>query len=356
MPQLFTITDEWNEQPWFSTGGTRAKKYLQSPDGKFYYFKRSQLKTGKDYHFEFWSEVIAYEAGTLLGFNMLKYDIAVYNEVMGCISESMINSEEEELIEGVKYLQAFAPTYDPSEKSHQDRYTFQLIENSLENAKLKDEIENVIEIIIFDALIGNGDRHQENWAFINKSWPMHEAIQKMEDADAMSKLNRFWRWLLKWFQKQVGQIHKERKEKGKKMPKQLYIPQIRMAPIYDSGSSLGRELLEDRVKNFLNSDEELSRYIDKGLAEIHWENKKLSHFELIRKLLHSEYNETVKRIINRVLEKWNGPEIERIVQQIDRSVPESHNVYKIPDSRKQLIFKIITLRRQRLEALIHERV
>jgi hypothetical protein len=68
------------------------------------------------------------------------------------------------------------------------------------------------------------------------------------------------------------------------------------------------------------------------------------------------YSETVKAIINRVLEKWNGPEIEKIIQEIDSLVPGSHIVYKIPDSRKQLIFKIITLRLHRLDALIHERV
>ena len=356
MPELFIITEEWNEQFWFSTGGTRAKKYLQSPEGKFYYFKRSQLKPGKDYHFEFWSEVIAYELGTMLGFNMLRYDIAISGDVMGCISESMINSEEEELIEGVKYLQAFAPTYDPALKEHQNRYTFDLIKNSLKRAELKNYMDGIVEIIVFDALIGNGDRHQENWAFINKSLPMHEAIEKMENEDAMSKFNRFFRWLFKWLKKYTAQIHKESKEKGKKMPSQLYISQVRIAPIYDSGSSLGRELLDDRVDKFLKSDDELNKYIDKGSAEIHWENKKLSHFELIQKLIHSGYNETVERIINRVLKKWNGPEIEQMVQDIDNLVPESHIMYKIPDSRKRLIFKIITLRRHRLEALINERV
>jgi hypothetical protein len=78
---------------------------LQDPDGNFYYFKRSQLKPGKDYRFEFWSEIIAYEVGIILGFNVLRYDIAIDSEVIGCISKSMINPDKEELIEGIKYLQ-----------------------------------------------------------------------------------------------------------------------------------------------------------------------------------------------------------------------------------------------------------
>lgn len=356
MPQLFYITEEWNQYPWLSTGGTRAKKYLQAPDGKFYYFKRSQLKPGKDYRYEFWSEVIAYELGILLGFKMLRYDIAILGDVMGCISESMINSEEEELIEGVKYLQAFSPNYDPSLKEHQSWYTFDLIKNSLERVKLRNHLEQIIELIVFDALIGNSDRHQENWAFIYKLSPMHQVIEELESDGSINKLNRFGKWILRLLKNAIKNLYNESQSKGKSLPKQLYIPDIRFAPIYDSGSSLGRELLSERVETLLNAEEELARYIDRGQAEIHWENKKLTHFELIRQLLNSEYNQAAKTIINRVLNNWNAAVIEQIIQGIDSLVPETHKTYKIPDSRKQLIFKIITLRRQRLEQLVNERV
>src|ERR1700709_2621271 len=137
MAELFIIDERWTEQTWLNTGGTRAKKYLQSPDNKFYYFKKSQLKPGKDYTFEFWNEIIAYELGKALGFDMLRYDIAVDGDMMGCICESMINLEYEELIEGVKYLQAYSPAYDPNIKEHQKWYTFDLIERALETANLK---------------------------------------------------------------------------------------------------------------------------------------------------------------------------------------------------------------------------
>lgn len=63
MAALYDIST-WNSQPWYNTGGTRAKKYVQSRDGKYYFFKRSQLKPGKDYKFEFWSEIIACQVGS----------------------------------------------------------------------------------------------------------------------------------------------------------------------------------------------------------------------------------------------------------------------------------------------------
>jgi len=325
LPQLFTITDEWNEQPWFSTGGTRAKKYLQSPEGKFYYFKRSQYKDatdnkpGKDFTYEFWSEVIAYEVGATLGFNVLRYDIAIDGKIMGCISESMINSESQELIEVVKFLQAYT-TFNPEDKKDRAKYTFQLIIDSLNIFSPNTFIEAVIETIIFDTIIGNGDRHQENWAIISEF-----SLEEDTTAEGITKV--------------------------------YYKAPEEFAPIYDNGSSLGRELIVEKVETLLQSDGDIYKYIDKGLSEIHWEGKKVSHFELIGKLLESTlYNEIVKTIINRVLEKWDGPKIEQIVKEIDRLVPESHSIYKIPDSRKLLIFKIITLRRNRLATLIHERI
>ena len=113
MVALYDITTQWNPQPWYSTGGTRAKKYIQSPEGKYYYFKRSQFKPGKDYKFEFWSEIIACEIGESLGFNVLHYDIATDGDIMGCISASMIDPDKEELVEGIKYLQALDNTFTP---------------------------------------------------------------------------------------------------------------------------------------------------------------------------------------------------------------------------------------------------
>lgn len=355
MPQLFTISTEWTEQQWFSTGGTRAKKYLLGPDGKFYYFKRSQFKEatetkpGKDFRYEFWNEIIAYEVGNLLGFKMLRYDIAIDGEIMGCLSESMIDSENQELIEGVKYLQAYSPGYDPGKKEHRTWYTFALVEGALESARIGHFINDLLEIIVFDALIGNGDRHQENWAVITHHRFFMDVLEEME-RDEIIKIKKWERTLFsisKWV---------ERKLKGlnKPLPKSYYIPEKKFAPIYDSGSSLGRELLDETVELLLKSDNELKKYIDKGTSEIHWENKKISHFELIRNLLDSSHKEKVKNIIERVIRKYEDAKIEDIIAKVDQKTPESLARYKIPTHRKRLILKIITLRFEMLRALLNE--
>jgi hypothetical protein len=359
LPKLFTITSDWGPQPWYSTGGTRAKKYLQAPDGKFYYFKRSQYKDataakpGKDYKYEFWSEVIAYEVGTLLGFEMLEYNIAIDGDIMGCISQSMIDSENEELIEGVKYLQAFSPDYDPVKKEHQVRYTIHLIEHALKAAKLGSRMEHIIELIVFDALIGNGDRHQENWAFITRQRLITSVIEEAERLAEFKKLKRWQRWLINIYKRLLKSGQEGLMKQGKPLPKTYYDIEKRPAPIYDSGSSLGRELLDNKVEALLSSDEALNKYIDKGPAEIRWDEKKVSHFDLVQQLLDSKYHNTAWKVIRRVSDKWDGPKIAGLIRSIDEGVPESHKQYKLPEARKSLIIKMITLRYQRLTALIH---
>ena len=361
MAELVTITDKWSEQFWFSTGGTRAKKYLQAPDGKFYYFKRSQYKPstetkpGKDFTYEFWNEIIAYELGTMLGFNMLRYDIATDGEVMGCISESMINGETEELVEGVKYLQAVDEEYNPVNKDHRSKYDFQLIIKVLDAFKLSEEIKSIIAMLIFDSLIGNGDRHQENWAIINQYSSLSKVYKDIQEDAKMGKYKKR-SWLARKLSL-IGTILTKDKSDlnsiGQSVKLYLHKPKC-MAPIYDSGSSLGRELTDERVDQLLSSREELNRYIDKGLSEIHWEGKKLGHFELLVKIKGTNYSDNIASVIKKIIEKFNPEKLLEIIKNIDEKVPESYSYYKIPEKRKELIFKIITLRFEKLQQLVHE--
>jgi hypothetical protein len=354
MPEIIDITN-WSIQEWYNTGGTRSKKYVQSPQGVFYYFKRSYKTQGRDYFFEFWSEVIATQVGRLLGFNMLEYIPAIYNNEMGCLSQSMINSDGEELIEGGKYLQADENKFNPDVKAARSLYSFQLIEKALGSFKLSDYIEHIIEIIIFDSLIGNGDRHQENWAFINQITSIRRSFNEMEKdvkEDGFEKFPRLLKWIISW-----GIDLKKREMKPQVKIAKLFMQKTKdFAPIYDSGSSLGRELTEEKVNSMLANETELTAYLNRGVSEIHWEQEKLNHFDLITKLHGSAYNEIVCKIIDRVISKYNSEKIERIITHIDDEVPLNFQQYKLNAARKRLILKMITLRFERIKSLHHERV
>jgi hypothetical protein len=317
---LYDITS-WNAQLWYNTGGTRAKKYIQSRDGKYYFFKRSQLKPGKDYKFEFWSEIIASQVGQFLGFKVLGYDIAIDGDIMGCICASMIDPDKEELIEGLRYLQAYDNTFTPEKTSLRKLYSFQLIEKTLAQFRLERFMEGIIEILVFDSIIGNSDRHQENWAFIDEYSGFTELVKIFPELSDMLF--------------------------GVEAPKSL-------APIYDNGSSLGRELSDDKVVQLLQDEAQIERYIDRGTAEIHWNDQKINHFDLISHLLKSPYQPTVKMILKRVESRFDERNIAQIVGEIDNLVPSTHIHYIIPPSRKQLIIKMICSRVVRLKKLLNE--
>lgn len=119
---------------------------MQSPEGKFYYFKRSQYKNptdtkpGKDFTFEFWNEVIAFELCTMLGFNMLRYDVAIYGDVMGCINESMINSGEKD--------------EDFNKQSSFKKWILRAVKKTLNNSEKKYEKQNLpLPKIYYDTVI-----------------------------------------------------------------------------------------------------------------------------------------------------------------------------------------------------------
>jgi hypothetical protein len=358
LPTLYDIT-KWELQPEYGTKGTRDKVYVQSSgDNKFYYFKQSfkSIKNeGKDYFFEFWSEVIATEIGQLLGFNVLRYGIAIRGDVMGCISESMI-SEDETLTDGGQYLRAFEMEFDPKSKDGRRLYSFQLIEDTLEAFELSGYIEKIIEIIIFDSIIGNGDRHQENWAFINNQ----THFGKMVDFVERTVKTGHHKMMPPEFQDVAEQIfnteNKEIKPESKVLL--LFAQEVKaFAPNFDNGSSLGRELESDRVDRMLKNEQELVAYINRGKSEIRWESNKMTHFELIKNLLESSYAEITEKVINRVIEKYDYNRIRNIVLDIDYDVPiGKFERYKLPKNRKLLIIKLVTLRIERLKTLLHERL
>jgi hypothetical protein len=121
--------------------------------------------------------------------------------------------------------------------------------------------------------------------------------------------------------------------------------------IYDSGSCLGREIEDDKMRKMMGDEVMISAYINRGDSEIHWDGKKISHFELIKKV-NNLYPETVKLIIARVKQKFNEKELKHRIENIDLELPDSLKEHKLPQDRKDFIFKLIFLRAQKLITLI----
>lgn len=353
MAQVIDIS-QWSEQRWWNTGGTRNKKIFLNPaDNQLYYFKQSLKREQKDYKYEFWSEIIASELGKQLGFDVLTYDIAIWEKELGCLSKSMINPDKEELVEGGKYLQAFDNTFNPDDKTLRSQYTFDLIASTLDAFQLSDHLNQILEILVFDALIGNSDRHQENWAFITEHSTLSKSIATIEFDLRHANLDNAPRWV-RWFLRKTYQLKgsQEIRPEFKKM-KLLMAKSTRFAPIYDSGCSFGRELTEERVVAMLDDEKLIQSYVARGQSEIHSENGKLSHFELLKHLLTDEdCAETIKTSIKRTLNRLNKDSVNELINNIDVGLIGEFDSSKIPEPRKRLIYKLIISRADSLSKLV----
>lgn len=112
----------------------------------------------------------------------------------------LINNDKEILIEGISLINKCYPGYDHNtmyDHITKEYYSLEMILNSLDEYNLKGEF---LKIVIFDFLIGNTDRHQNNWA-----------VLEVNDT-------------------------------------------IRLCPMYDNGSSLCCYLEEDSVDSYLGND------------------------------------------------------------------------------------------------------
>ncbi|MEE9408917.1 MAG: hypothetical protein V3V28_12675 [Polaribacter sp.] len=355
----YTDVTDWDVIVYQNTTGSRSKKIIREPETEDeYFFKGSkELADGEiRYPSEFWSEIVSSKIGQSLKFNILDYNIG-YNkdgiQKIGCLSKSMVLNSKNKLTEGKVYLTGYKSSYNP-EKDKKD-YTFQFIRDTLSFFNYKSYILNLLEIIVFDALIGNSDRHQENWGIITN---FEQTIEDFNEKIRSSGDKWYKNWYLKL--KRILAIAQSENFKNSigfnKRADLLIESEITksyFASIYDSGCCLGREFNIDKVKKILTDKQMQDKYIRKGVSEIHWKgnDKKLNHFDLIKKL-QEEYPEEIKQVINQIKDNFKTENIKIIIENIDKNLPINLKKHNLPKERKELMFKLINLRFNKLIKLI----
>ncbi len=326
----FIDVSKWKKEVHINTSGTRNKHILTSNLGLVYFFKKSLFKPGKDYKYEFWSEIIASQIGRLLSFNVVPYDVAYFKNEIGCISKSIIDINNEELNEGYGYIVEKHPDFqDNYRKSH----SFQKIVGSLKKLKLEHLINDVIKMIIFDAIIGNSDRHSENWAVVISNKKLNEAIKNVSQLSWLDKLKL--QFILLFISKGKFTISKF----DKKMKKDI----CKFSPLYDNGSSLARELDDKKMEELLNNNDKFEIFINKGKPDIRWNDNKLNHFELIN-TIKIDYPDEVNKVFEIIKSRYSKKILVNIVKNIDKKLPNQFNDYKLSSIRKEFIVKYIDAR------------
>lgn len=269
----------------------------------------------------------------MLGLPILNYDVAIRENVIGCMSPSMIGKNQQ-LIEGIQYLQAYNRNFNPENKSDRDLYSFQLIEKSLEFSGFSIFMRRIIEIIIFDSIIGNQDRHQENWGVIIE-YTAKNTLKVPTD-----EMREDYRNLLLLVGKNSGYRSHETQE-YKAYQDLTFNNQQNFAPIYDCGSSLGRELSPKNVRLLLSDQSSFDRYLSRGKSEIRWNNAQLNHTNLVYKVLtESDYADAGITLKN-ILSNYSERNFRYLMELIDKNIPVTFAHLKIPEERKELIIRLV---------------
>ena len=153
----------WEEYEGFAAGSGRSEKiWLINPDTNqvgLFKFKKDEKTT------DHVSECIACQLAELLDIPCAKFELGMYNNREGSISYNILNPNET-LVEGIAFITLLYPDYN-TEKFYDEksgkRYSLEMI---LDICEAVVDVSNVFNMIIFDYLIGNSDRHQNNWALI----------------------------------------------------------------------------------------------------------------------------------------------------------------------------------------------
>lgn len=278
--------------------GARDKTFLYCLSPAPYNF----LKPGHQYFFklsshrypeQFWVEIFAYILSIKMGIEVpptfVAYDSSRAGQC-GALIEWFLKSAEEKYIAGGDYCQQYFKNFDRKKGT---QHSFEIIIEIFSDLETHHKLQNEWKVfwaktLAFDALIGNTDRHQDNWGVIR-------------NADG----------------------------------------EMRIAPVFDNGTSMGIEIFP---KNFhlFESNDYLEKYVAKGKHHMKWnlEDREQGHCELLQKLInrYPETRLTIINLLNRVDKKVFENILDNLVQfkiSTPLSVERAHFMLKLLEFRHQ---------------------
>lgn len=164
----------------------------------------------------------------------------------------------------------------------------------------------------FDALVGNTDRHPENWGFLIRQFIQEEALEDQLEAVSESF-------------------------------------DVRLAPVFDNATSLGYELKNRKIPDMLESHA-LARYIARGTHHAGWapgHEAIRGHFELCRRFC--EMSPGMAGEMRDLLD-FDTSRVDAIIEECR----EFRTPLRVSHERGELITRLLALRRNALSAAIGE--
>jgi hypothetical protein len=250
--------------------GSKDKFWFQRPgDTERWLFKYPKLNTGLH-----WAEKLAAEIAEELETLHAKVELAQFGTSRGSATESFAR-EGRELYHGNQVLAGQVTGYDATKRFGQSNHTLVNIFAALDRIYKRTETamaakERIASYLVLDGLIGNTDRHHENWGILVKRTPSGRS----------------------------GMI----------------------APSFDHASSLGRELVDvstGRCRTRILSEGLIGQYCEKAPGAIYWQpgdKRGVSPLELVRRAV--ELHPALFRRSLTMLDKVNRRRLESIIDRV----------------------------------------
>lgn len=288
--------DNWYPYDGASEGSGRGEKiWLKSPNGETGLFKYPKIDTSASgITTEHISEHLAYQIGKVLRVPTAHVEIGMYQERMGCMSYA-INKPDEIIVEGAVFITRRHPDYDVELLQEKSSGRYYCLNHLLEISNSPLILVKWIQMMLFDFVIGNTDRHQSNWAFLGKY------------NDDNSTL--------------IGNI----------------------CPLYDNGSSLCCYVKDEDVDEYLGNDvNRFNSLVDtksRSMIRIDgFKKKRPTHAEVITKLM--EYYEITKSLSEQYISILSREKIDELMDLYIGVLSDK----KIKLLKKYLEHKMILLR------------
>jgi len=271
MPDFYPIIEvqrEWVLEP-EALGSKKKFWYRQANEEQDRLFKYPEPNTGQH-----WAEKITAEIAAFLDIPHAQVDLAIFQGKRGSTTASFVR-DGQSLSHGNQIMAGHVFGYDPKVRFQQSSHTLDNIFLALDKTFLTPEDTHNAKVqfsdyLVLDAVIGNTDRHHENWGILLKQDGNH------------------------W----VGNL----------------------APTFDHASSLGRELLDEsqrKCRQRLLDEKRVGSYAEQARGAIYRDKDDrhgISPLALVRWAaeLHPEIFKTA---LDRV-ERLDGAAMERIVRRV----------------------------------------
>ena len=153
--QVFPISRDWVKDQ--EEMGSKEKVWdnMSADEENDWLFKIPRSETG-----EHWAEKVAEQMCRKLGITHARVELATLSGKRGSIGKRFLGKDDY-LIHGNAILNLFHDDYDRTKKRNQKKHTFRNIFKVIEI--LEGATSQIAEYLVLDALIGNTDRHHENW-------------------------------------------------------------------------------------------------------------------------------------------------------------------------------------------------